>query len=899
MPVGTVQGVASGIQWQSMVDQIMQADTARELTPVANRQTALQAQSDGWNSFESVVTKFRDASAILRDPTSFDSFTASANKSATSSRDLVSATAATGASPGSYSVEVLSLAKAAKISGTVAIDSATALGVTGSFALNGRAISVIAGDSLASLRDKINAVNSGTTPSGVSATILSGANGARLVLTSDNTGASGIEAVDDGTGTLQTLGFADSTTHANLTATGATQTNKLPSATAAITTLLGVPLPAPTTMKVGGQAISVDFSIDSLSTIAAKINTATGNANAATVTTETVGGKTTYRLVTNATVEADSANAATSARALGVLGFTQSGRSGIAQVVQSANAFTDASGGTTATASTLLTNMQTNGQLVGISAGDTISIGGTKGDGTAVTRTFTVQAGSTVQDLLGAINDASTGFGAGTRTATASITNGRIAITDGTVGDSQLGISLAVNKASGGTVSLGAFTTGNGGTVGRSREITAGADSAIRVEGQMVQRSTNTVSDAISGVTLNLLAAEAGTTVSVQVARNTDAIAGNLTSFATAYNNLRNFITQNTAAGAPLAGNTAIRSMGATINSQLLQTVAGLSGTYTSVSLAGLQHDRNGVLSLDSTVFKTVLASNFNDIKALFATTGTATDSEVSYISAGAAAQPSAVGSPYAVAITQPATVASVSGAQWTTYATAGAADTMSLTDTSTGLTGSISLANGDTLSQAVQRLNSMFSAQKMRLTAQATTDNRLQITSSDFGTTGGFTVAYTPGTGGDGTGMLGITAQAYAGLDVAGTINGKAGTGKGQYLTGGAGDASESLIIRYTGTTARAAGAIAFALGAGGLVERNAIALAATNTGSVAVQAATAKTQADSLQTRINDIQRRLDARKATLTQQFIDMETAMSKAQAIGSQLTAQLNQLQQQTK
>jgi flagellar hook-associated protein 2 len=582
-----------------------------------------------------------------------------------------------------------------------------------------------------------------------------------------------------------------------------------------------------------------------------------------------------------------------------VLGFTQPGRGGIAQIVQSANAFTDASGGASATSSTLLTNMQANGQLVGITAGDTITIGGTKGDGTAVSRTFTMLAGSTVQNLLDAVNDASSGFGAGTRTATASIASGRIAITDGTVGDSRLGISLAVNKASGGTVSFGAFTTGNGGTVGRSREITTGSDSSIRVEGQMVTRPTNTVSDAISGVTLNLLSSEAGTTVNVQVARNVDAITGNLNSFATAYNNLRSFITQNTAPRGPLAGNTAIRSMGSTINSQLLSTVVGLSGTYTSAALAGLQHDRNGVLSLDGTAFKAALASNFNDVKTLFSMTGTVTDSEVSYISAGSAAQPSAVGSPYAISVTQPSTLATISGAQWTTYVTAGAADTMSITDASSGLTGSIALANGDTLTQAVQRLNSMFSTQKLRLTAEATTDNRLKISASDYGTTGGFTAAYTAGAGGNGTGMLGITAQAYAGLDVAGTINGLAGSGKGQYLTGGSGDASESLIIRYTGTTARAAGTVAFSLGAGGVVERNAIALAASNTGSVAVQAATAKTQADNLQIRINDIQQRLDTRKATLTKQFIDMETAMSKAQAIGNQLTTQLNQLQQQSR
>ena len=177
------------------------------------------------------------------------------------------------------------------------------------------------------------------------------------------------------------------------------------------------------------------MSTDTLTSLAAKINAATGNPGAATVQKSTTGSTTTYRLVTDSTVEVDSSgNAANSARALAMLGFTKLGAGGLSQIVQSANSFTDSSTGLSATGASLLSNMQVNGQSLAIGVGDTINIGGTRGDGTGVARTFTVGASSTVQDLLDAINDSSTGFGTASRSAAASLSGGQLAITDSTSG---------------------------------------------------------------------------------------------------------------------------------------------------------------------------------------------------------------------------------------------------------------------------------------------------------------------------------------------------------------------------------------------------------------------------------------------------------------------------------
>jgi flagellar capping protein FliD len=94
-PVGTVNGVASGIQWQGMVDQIIALESHRTVDPLTTRQTALQSAAAAWTEFQLVVGKFRDAAQAVRDATSFSTLTGGASKSPTSSLDLVSVAADT------------------------------------------------------------------------------------------------------------------------------------------------------------------------------------------------------------------------------------------------------------------------------------------------------------------------------------------------------------------------------------------------------------------------------------------------------------------------------------------------------------------------------------------------------------------------------------------------------------------------------------------------------------------------------------------------------------------------------------------------------------------------------------------------------------------------------------
>jgi flagellar hook-associated protein 2 len=179
-----------------------------------------------------------------------------------------------------------------------------------------------------------------------------------------------------------------------------------------------------------------------------------------------------------------------------------------------------------------------------------------------------------------------------------------------------------------------------------------------------------------------------------------------------------------------------------------------------------------------------------------------------------------------------------------------------------------------------------------MNLVASAS-GGAIKIASNDYGTSGGFTVAYTPGSG-DGTAQLGISATSYAGLNVAGTMGGVAATGMGRTLTGATGSDTEGMQLIYTGNTARSAGTVAFAVGMGGMLYNVAANIARDVDGQAATLAKSATTQATAMDNRISAALDRLTRRKDQLTAQFIAMESAMTKAQNLSTALTSTINGL-----
>ena len=598
-----VGGIVSGVQWRELVDALVAQDRARMVTPLQERVSLATKRKTAWTEFDGLVRKLQDAAKALQTGSAFKAYSASVSPTA-SGRTLFTATAGETAVPGAYRAEVLSLARAEKLSGNVVADPSVALGLAGTFQVNGQQVSVAVGDSLNDVRDKIGAVNSGASATGVSASVLTSSTGRnRLVLSADAAGSTGVPLTDGPEGVLKSLGFLDM------------QSRTVSSATQAVAATLGVSVPAPSTIKIGGQTIAVDLTIDSLTSIAAKIRAASGQAD---VVAETNGGATTYRLRVGANVTASADP--NSADTLTALGIMEGGRTAVRQVLASSASYTGAGGGV-ATGSTLLTDVGLGGVSAGLSAGSAINIAGVRGDGTSVSIGFTVQAGDTMDTLLARINDPVTGFGGGSRPASASIgPDGKLRFEDGTGGDSRLALSIGVVSSSGGasTAALGSFATE---TVGRSRELVDGSDAQMRIDGVLITRNSNTIGDALSGVSINLQQAEAGTVVDLTVSRDTSASMQKTKDFVKAYNDVLSFFNGQQLNGQPLANETTLRRVLSSFTEALRTEVVG-AGSYSRGTLVGMTLDRNGRLELNESTFSTAMATNLSAVQSLFGSSG-------------------------------------------------------------------------------------------------------------------------------------------------------------------------------------------------------------------------------------------------------------------------------------
>lgn len=531
-PVATFQGLATGINFRDLVDQIIAAES-RPVLFMQRQGAELDRVSTAWNDFKVRIQTVDDRAEDLSDGVLFNTYNTAITGLATNQTAPLSASASSTATEGSYSVKVLQLATKEKVASAVYTDRTAALSLTGEFLVGGKAVSIASSDSLNDLVALVNAANAGSNPSGVTANIVGNTtSGYRLVLTADATGEAGIDLADGSAGVLGSLGYLDTTTSIkNATSDGA-KSDKYISSTTAIATLSGLATPpASGSVTIGGFTVTIDLTNDSLADIASAINTAAGLASSlvtAAVVEETDADKNTFkRLDISATTSFTDTN-----RILETLGVLKAGRASVTQKIQGA-VFTDGDASTVATGSTLLTNLWNGGSSEGVAVSDTLTLTGTHGDGTTFTKTFTVAGGSTYQNLIDSLNSASDAFGLGSRTATASIdASGRLIVTDGTGGDSRLALSIVANNQGGGTLDFGDFSTA---TAGRSREITAGVDAQVEVDGAFYARSGNTINDVLDGVTLSLTEVSSSA-VFVDVSRDINTIVSKIEAFIKSYN---------------------------------------------------------------------------------------------------------------------------------------------------------------------------------------------------------------------------------------------------------------------------------------------------------------------------------------------------------------------------
>jgi len=368
-------------------------------------------------------------------------------------------------------------------------------------------------------------------------------------------------------------------------------------------------------------------------------------------------------------------------------------------------------------------------------------------------QTVSVSATDSLQDIVNSINTLNAGANATKVTAsilTVDSTSGsedfRLVITADNTGATKGSTGLA--SVSGSLVaSTGALADLNIDPLLTATKKETATDASLTVDGVSgITRDTNSITDVISGFTLDLLKVDTINTTTITITTTVDqaAVKAKVQAFVDAYNTALTFINDQmkfdskTQTSGLLSSDATVRSIQSQLSSKILASVPGLKSDRNSLVLAGVAPDDKGKLVIDDAKLSSLLSTSPTAVRDVFAATGSGSVASLSFLVAGL----DTVSGTYAANITTAAAKAGVLG---TTDLSSGigstTTDTVTITDSAgrqatltldgggagVNATGSV---DGSSLSAIVSSLNTEF--------ATVRTEKRQMGTAMVTGTTGG-----------------------------------------------------------------------------------------------------------------------------------------------------------------
>ena len=148
-------------------------------------------------------------------------------------------------------------------------------------------------------------------------------------------------------------------------------------------------------------------------------------------------------------------------------------------------------------------------------------------------------------------------------------------------------------------------------------------NAVVRLDGVEVERSSNSFSDLIAGVQIDLKKAAVGTTVSIGTTRPTESIKQAVGDFVDAYNELHKLLSDATAAAkdgkeaGPLRGDAGIRQMQREL-ARLTTSELTSSGSFKTLAEIGVATNRDGTLRVDTLKLDDAFEADAAAVEALF-----------------------------------------------------------------------------------------------------------------------------------------------------------------------------------------------------------------------------------------------------------------------------------------
>jgi flagellar hook-associated protein 2 len=188
------------------------------------------------------------------------------------------------------------------------------------------------------------------------------------------------------------------------------------------------------------------------------------------------------------------------------------------------------------------------------------------------------------------------------------------------------GAGSAIQVSQTGTLSQLEYSTGN---TANYRELRPAQDASVIIAGYPATSATNVIEGVIEGVSINLVSAEPGTTVGVDVLFDKTAAKEKINAFVGAYNTMRGMLTRlggydsaSKVAG-PMLGDALLSGIDAEIRRTLSTPVEAGGATVQTLASIGITTQKDGTLKVDATKLEGALNTNFDSVSRLFGTAET------------------------------------------------------------------------------------------------------------------------------------------------------------------------------------------------------------------------------------------------------------------------------------
>lgn len=420
---------------------------------------------------------------------------------------------------------------------------------------------------------------------------------------------------------------------------------------------------------------------------------------------------------------------------------------------------------------------------------------------------------------------------------------------------------------------------------------------------------TNRIDDLVEGVSLNLLKADASKDVTVSIGADNEEVVSTVGNFVKEFNGIiqyiseqSQFIVQSQSAG-PLLGNRSVSEIQNQLRAVVLQSVPGLSTTINRLSRVGVGVTEAGTLTFDESKLRSALNGDVpgvsaRDVQRLFGLSGESTSAGVEFLLGSSRTEASTT--PYQVDITQAAEQATILGSALGGSINIAAGQNTFSFKLDGRESGNLTLTAGTyTQSQLAAHLESVINSSSTLGNRKVTVGidgGKLRISSQSYGTNSKIEQL-----AGSALASLGFTgSENDSGIDVVGRfiVDGQIETakGSGRLLIGDSGNAKTAdLQVRVSLTSAQvvsgAEASVTVTRGVTSELEQYLARVLDPTKGQIKNGNDSFQSQIDAFDASIKKVNETAEAKRASLVEQFANLERLLSDLQQTGSFISSQL--------